>query len=148
MVLVTLIISALVVLPGLLTGVSWPSGPRVPYVVVLASIGFLWLIALDVADSRDRHTVGHGADEYRRIFNASIGVFAVTIAVAFFLGMELSRALIAVVFPLGLLLLLLSRWMCRQWLRGRQKTGEYLHRAVVIGEPSKVALVGLSLIHI
>lgn len=141
-VLVTLIISALVVLPGLLTGVSWPSGPRVPYVVVLASIGFLWLIALDVADSRDRHTVGHGADEYRRIFNASIGVFAVTIAVAFFLGMELSRALVAVVFPLGLVLLLLSRWMCRQWLRGRQKTGEYLHRAVVIGEPSKVALVG------
>lgn len=141
-VLVTLIASSLVVLPGLLTGVSWPSGPRVSYLVVLAVIGILWLIALDVTDSRDRHTVGHGADEYRRIVNASIGVFAVTVAIAFFLGMELSRALVAVVFPLGLVLLLLSRWMCRQWLRGRQKTGQYLHRAVVIGEPSKVALVG------
>ena len=141
-VLLALIISSLIVLPSLLTGVSWPGGPRVSYLLVLAVIGILWLIALDATDSRDRHTVGHGADEYRRIFNASIAVFAVTVAVAFFLGMELSRALVAVVFPLGLLLLLLSRWMCRQWLRGRQKTGQYLHRAVVIGEPSKVALVG------
>ncbi|NKF31937.1 sugar transferase, partial [Pseudomonas sp. BGM005] len=52
-----------------------------------------------------------------------------------------SRLLVAVVFPVGLMLLLLSRWLCRQWLRGRQKTGQYLHRAVVIGEPSKVAHV-------
>ncbi len=141
-VVVTLIVSALAVLPGLLTGVSWPGGPRISYLPVLFAIGFLWLIALDVADSRDRHTVGHGADEYRRIVNATIGVFAVTVAIAFFLGMEISRALVALVFTLGLVLLLLSRWMCRQWLRGRQKTGEYLHRAVVIGEPSKVALVG------
>lgn len=140
-VLVTLIISAIIVLPGLLTGVSWPGGPRVSYLLVLTLIGILWLIALDVTDSRDRHTVGHGADEYRRIVNASVAVFAVTVALAFFLGMELSRALVAVVFPLGLMLLLLSRWMCRQWLRGRQKAGRYLHRAVVIGEPSKVALV-------
>lgn len=140
-VLVSLIVSSVIVLPGLLTGVSWPGGPRVSYLIVLAVIGVLWLIALDVTDSRDRHTVGHGADEYRRIVNASIGVFAVTIAIAFFLGMELSRAFVAVVFPLGLVLLLLSRWMCRQWLRGRQKTGRYLHRAVVMGEPSKVALV-------
>lgn len=139
--LVTLIISSIVVLPGLLTGVSWPGGPRVSYLLVLAVIGILWLIALDVTDSRDRHTVGHGADEYRRIVNASVAVFAVTVAIAFFLGMELSRALVAVVFPFGLMLLLLSRWMCRQWLRGRQKAGHYLHRAVVIGEPSKVALV-------
>ncbi|MDY0984781.1 sugar transferase [Microbacterium sp. CFBP9023] len=140
-VLVTLVVSSIVVLPGLLTGVSWPGGPRVSYLVVLGAIGFLWLVALDVTDSRDRHTVGHGADEYRRIVNASVAVFAVTVAIAFFLGMELSRALVAVVFPLGLVLLLMSRWMCRQWLRGRQKTGQYLHRAVVIGEPSKVALV-------
>ncbi|MFB4350048.1 sugar transferase [Microbacterium sp. CR_7] len=142
MVVVTLTVSAIAVLPSLLTGVSWPGGPRVSYPPVLAAIGILWLIALDVADSRDRHTVGHGADEYRRIVNATIGVFAVTVAIAFFLGMEISRALVGVVFTLGLALLLLSRWMCRQWLRSRQKTGEYLHRAVVIGEPSKVALVG------
>lgn len=119
----------------------WPSGPRVPYFAVLIAVGLLWLIALDVTDSRDRHIVGQGVDEYRRIVNASLAVFAVTVAIAFFLGMELSRSLVGLVFPAGLVLLLLSRWLWRQWLRERQKTGQYLHMAVVIGEASKVALV-------
>lgn len=138
---VTLAFIVLIADPDLLTTVSWPGGPDVPYGLVLAAIGVLWLIALDATDTRDRHIVGHGADEYRRIVNASLVVFAATATIAFFLGMSLSRLLVAVVFPLGLLLLLLSRWTWRQWLRRRQSKGHYLHRAVVIGEPSKVAHV-------
>ncbi|HZU94414.1 MAG TPA: sugar transferase [Microbacterium sp.] len=140
-ILAALIVSSSIVLPGAFSSVNWPTGPRVPYLAALAVIGAVWLVALDVTDSRDRHIVGQGADEYRRIVNASVAVFAVTIATAFFLGMELSRALVAVVFPVGLVLLLLSRWLWRQWLRERQKIGQYLHKAVVIGEPSKVAVV-------
>ncbi|WP_308288653.1 sugar transferase [Microbacterium resistens] len=140
-ILSVLAVSSFVVLPGPFTSVSWPEGPRIPYLVALGVTGFVWVIALDATDSRDRHIVGQGADEYRRIVNATLAVFAVTVATAFFLGMNLSRAFVAVVFPLGLLLLLLSRWLWRQWLRGRQKAGQYLHRAVVIGEPSKVSVV-------
>ncbi|MGX1934373.1 sugar transferase [Microbacterium resistens] len=140
-ILSVLAVSSFVVLPGPFTSVSWPEGPRIPYLVALGVTGFVWVIALDATDSRDRHIVGQGADEYRRIVNATLAVFAVTVATAFFLGMNLSRLFVAVVFPLGLLLLLLSRWLWRQWLRGRQKIGRYLHRAVVIGEPSKVSVV-------
>lgn len=140
-VLLALAIASSVVLTGPLSGVFWPSGPQVPYLAALAVIGVLWLIALDATDSRDRHIVGHGADEYRRISDASIAVFAITVAIAFFLRMDLSRALVAVVFPVGLVLLLLSRWLWRQWLRARQKAGHYLHRAVVIGEPTKASHV-------
>ncbi|WP_067242013.1 sugar transferase [Microbacterium resistens] len=140
-ILLALAVSSFVVLPGPFTSVSWPEGPRIPHLVALGVTGFVWVIALDATDSRDRHIVGQGADEYRRIVNATLAVFAVTVATAFFLGMNLSRAFVAVVFPLGLLLLLLSRWLWRQWLRGRQKAGQYLHRAVVIGEPSKVSVV-------
>lgn len=138
---IALAVSSTVVLPSFFTGVLWPGGLQVSYLTALVVIGMIWLIALDATDSRDRHIVGQGADEYRRIVNASVAVFAMTVAVAFFLGIELSRALVAVLFPLGVILLLLSRWLWRQWLRGRQKSGEYLHRAVVIGEPSKVAHV-------
>ncbi|MDA4892388.1 sugar transferase [Microbacterium resistens] len=140
-ILLVLAASSFVVLPGPFTHVAWPEGPRIPYLVALGVTGFVWVIALDATDSRDRHIVGQGADEYRRIVNATLAVFAVTVATAFFLGMDLSRLFVAVVFPLGLLLLLLSRWLWRQWLRGRQKAGQYLHRAVVIGEPSKVSVV-------
>lgn len=128
----------LVANPEPLESVSWPGGPRVTYVAAVVLIGILWLVALDATDSRDRHIVGHGAEEYRRLANASIAVFATTVAIAFFLGMSLSRVLIAVVFPLGLVLLMFSRWIWRQWLRRRQRGGQYLHKAVVIGEASKV----------
>ena len=137
-IVVTLAIGTFVMAGGLLTSVDWPEGPRVPYFLALAVIGILWLITLDAADTRDRHIVGHGVVEYRRIINASIVAFAATVAIVFFLGMSLSRLLIAVVFPVGVLLLLLSRWIWRQWLRRRQHAGTYLHRAVVIGESSKV----------
>lgn len=139
--LVTLSLTALLVGPGLFRSVSWPGGPTLSYLTAISIIGILWLIALDATDTRDRHIVGHGVDEYRRIVNASLVVFAATVAIVFFLGMSLSRALVAVVFPIGLVLLLLSRWIWRQWLRRRQHDGKYLHRAVVIGEASKVTHV-------
>lgn len=135
---ITLVVGWLIAIPSITTAVSWPGGPRFSYTAALIIIGVLWLIALDVTDSRERHIVGSGFIEYRRLVNASIAVFAFTVAMAYFLGMNLSRLLVAVIFPLGVLLLLLSRWLWRQWLRARQKNSQYLHRAVVIGEPSKV----------
>lgn len=136
---ITLVLGWLLVTPGFSAAVSWSGGPRLTYVAALVIIGVLWLIALDATDSRDRHTVGQGFIEYRRIADASVAVFAVTVATAFFLGMNLSRLLVAIVFPVGLLMLVLSRWLWRQWLRRQQLKGEYLHHAVVIGDPSKVA---------
>lgn len=124
--------------PSMSGYVTWPEGPQVSYVVVLAIIGGAWLIGLDAIDTRDHHIVGHGILEYRRIADATLAVFAFTVALAFFLGMEISRLLLAVIFPVGLILLLASRWLWRQWLRGRQRKGDYTHRAVVIGERSKV----------
>lgn len=124
--------------PGVEGDVTWPEGPTVSYTAVLAVIGIVWLIGLDAIDTRDHRNAGHGIAEYRRIVDATIAVFAFTVAVAFFLGMEISRLLLAVIFPAGLVLLLISRWLWRQWLRRRQRQGEYTHRAVIIGERSNV----------
>lgn len=118
--------------------VSWPSGPHLPYWVVLLVGGLLWLVALSAFDTRDRHVVGHGPQEYRRVTNATIGLFAVCITIAFFLRMDISRAFFLVALPVGLVLLLASRWLWRQWLRRRQRRGAYVYRALVLGEPVKV----------
>lgn len=136
--LITYVVGLLIVAPGPLRTVTWPDGPQLSYFEVLAVICVIWLAALDAADTRDRYVVGHGIDEYRRIANASLFVFGVTVALAFFLGMELSRVLVAALIPLGMVLLLFSRWLWRQWLRGRQRKGEYLYRAILVGESSKV----------
>ena len=135
---VTLVSAWLLSSPSMTKDVSWREGPSVSYVVILAIIGVAWLIGLDAIDTRDHHIVGHGVLEYRRLVDATIAVFAFTVAVAFFLGMEISRLLLALIFPVGLVLLLASRWIWRQWLRRRQRKDEYTHRAVIIGERSKV----------
>lgn len=135
---VTIVALGVLTSPGARGDVTWPSGPTIGYPVVLAVVGIVWLIGLDAIDTRDHHIVGHGVLEYRRIVDATIAVFAFTVAVAFFLGMEISRLLLALIFPVGLVLLLGSRWLWRQWLRGRQRRGEYTHKAVLIGEKSNV----------
>ncbi|WP_232304592.1 sugar transferase [Microbacterium sp. XT11] len=135
---ITLVSGWLIAAPGFSSYVSWSGGPRLTYVAAIVIIAVLWLIGLDASDSRDRHIVGQGFVEYRRIVDATIAVFAVTVALAFFLGMDLSRTLVAIVFPLGLVLLLFSRWAWRQWLRRRQRSGAYVHRAVIIGDHAKV----------
>ncbi|WP_221583761.1 sugar transferase [Microbacterium sp. G2-8] len=130
---------ALIVRPGHRGGFVWWQGvSEIPYWAVLVVVGGVWFLGLGIADSRDQHIVGHGSQEYRRIINSSIGVFCVVVTVAFLLQMELARTIVVFAMPLGTILLLVSRWMWRQWLRGRQRGGQYTLRAVALGERSKI----------
>ncbi|WP_426323902.1 sugar transferase [Microbacterium sp. E-13] len=135
----TLVGFGALVLPNLTTTLSWPGGPDLPYIVPLAIICVLWLLCLDAFDTRDRHIVGHGVVEYRRIISATFFVFAIVITVAFFLRIEVARALFLVALPIGLVGLLAGRWGWRQWLRARQKAGAFVYRAVVLGDRAKLA---------
>ncbi|WP_240642199.1 sugar transferase [Microbacterium sulfonylureivorans] len=126
------------VLPNVNTTLSWPGGPNLPYVVPLSVVGVLWLLCLDAFDTRDRHIVGHGVVEYRRIINATFFVFATIVIIAFFLRIEVARALFLVALPVGLAGLLAGRWGWRQWLRQRQKAGAFVYRAVVLGDGAKL----------
>lgn len=128
-------------LPDIVGSVAWAGPFRVSYWVVLLVVGLTWLVALDAADTRDRHIVGHGIVEYQRIVRASFVAWGSVLALAFFLQMNLARSLFIVALPLGVVLLIVSRSAWRQWLRRRQLRDSYVHRTVVIGEESKIAHV-------
>ncbi|MCD2498719.1 MULTISPECIES: sugar transferase [Microbacterium] len=117
---------------------AWPGGPKLPYAVPLLLVAVLWLVCLEAFETRDRHIVGDGVVEYRRIISATVFVFAVVISLAFFLRIDVTRALFVIVLPAGLLGLLLSRWLWRQWLRKRQWNGTFVFRAVLLGEKAKI----------
>lgn len=117
---------------------AWPGGPQVSYAVPLLIVGVLWVVCLEAFETRDRHIIGDGVVEYRRIISATVFVFAVVISLAFFLRIDVTRALFVVVLPAGLLGLLLSRWLWRQWLRKRQWKGTFVFRAVLLGEKAKI----------
>lgn len=136
-IVVTMALFRVLGLPWETVEVSWPGGFHVPYWIALTFVAVVWLIGLSIADTRDRHIAGNGILEYRRVVNATIGVFAFCVALAFFLQMQVSRALFVVAIPLGLVALILTRWIWRQWLRRQQRNSRYVHRAIVLGEPVK-----------
>ena len=115
----------------------WGLG-SVSYWTAMIVFGILWLAALNVVDSRSQYVVGHGTVEYGRVVSGTVGGFLAAIAAAFFIKADLARSIFLFAVPVGLLLLLLSRWLWRQWLRRRQSSGQYVHRAVVIGAPAKI----------
>ena len=117
--------------PGLLLSYSLVSG--------LIVIG--WFAALSFFATRDRTIIGAGTNEYRRIADATIRVFAVLAIGAFLLRSELGRAYVLVAFPLGLALLLAGRWLWRKWLIREREAGRCLHRAILMGERQKSAHV-------
>lgn len=125
-------------LPEAADNLDWPGGPTVPYWVVVVVVGVIWLLTLDAVDSRDRHTVGHGFTEYQRIVRASVFAFGLVLAAAFFFRIDLARSLFLVALPAGVVFLIASRWLWRQWLRRQQRRARYVHRAIVIGERAKI----------
>ena len=139
MILVTITVFGLTGLDSLGSDVSWEGGPSIPYWLALDLVGLVWLIALDAIDTRDRHMVGNGVMEYRRIITASAATFALFVTLGFFLRIDISRALFLIAIPVGTVLLIVSRWGWRQWLRARQRRGRYTYRTIVVGQREKVA---------
>lgn len=107
------------------------------YALVSAILVLGWFVSLAIFATRDRTIVGAGTSEYRRITDATIRVFVVLAIAAFVLQSEVGRGYLLVALPLGLALLLVSRWLWRKWLVRRRAAGEYSHRAVLMGERQK-----------
>lgn len=107
------------------------------YTLVSAILVFGWFVSLALFGTRDRNIIGAGTSEYKRIADATIRVFAVLAIAAFLLQSEVGRGYLLVALPLGLAMLLLSRWAWRKWLLRRRATGAFSHRAILMGERGK-----------
>ncbi|WP_308467484.1 sugar transferase [Rathayibacter soli] len=108
------------------------------YSLVSAVLVLAWFLSLAFFASRHRASLGSGATEYKRVADATIRVFAVLAVLAFLSHSEVARGYLFVAFPLGLGLLLLSRWLWRNWLaRRRRMYGSYSYRAILMGERGK-----------
>ncbi len=110
----------------------------VGYTAVSFSIIAAWLVVLALYDTRDARYVGSGSAEYRQIIDASIRLFAFVAIVAYAFKIDLARGYIFIAFPLGILVLLLSRWMWRQWLNAKRHAGEYSARMLLVGSDGSV----------
>ncbi len=140
-ILLTLAIFRAAVVPPEPIVLTWPDPDDSWGWFPLVIVGALWLAFLTMAESRERHIVGNGSTEYRRVVNGSVFMLAVLIAIAFFFRLEVQRTLFLIAIPIGIGLLVLSRWAMRQWLRRQQAADKYVYRTVVMAEPENAAHV-------
>lgn len=98
---------------------------------VLIAVG--WWVALALCKSRDLTVVGEGPSEYRRIIRASVLLFGWIAIASVMLKIDMSRGYLAIAFPLGLVLLVLTRKLWRVWLQRSRARGRNITRVLVIG---------------
>lgn len=87
------------------------------------AIILIWTFLLSTFRTRDPRIAGIGGDEYRRLVTASLVSVAVVAVVAYAAQLDLARGYVAIAFPLGLLLLVVGRWVVRTALARRRARG-------------------------
>ena len=93
---------------------------------------FSWLFFLWFNGSRDTNILGFGADEYKRLINATLFSFTSIAFISYIFKLEISRAFILLVFPFGLITLFIARRMLRRRLLKARSEGRYLSKVLLL----------------
>lgn len=101
----------------------------------------VWFWALSLADSRSHRVIGAGSAEYIRIVDSSVRLFGVIAIIAFLFQINIARGFLLISLPLGVAVLILVRWLWRQWLIAKRRSGAYMHRVLLVGSESSVAQI-------
>ncbi len=118
----------------------------VSYWVFSSLLVVLWLGALSWSDSRSVRVLGSGPTEYLRVVDASLRLFGAIAIVAFLMRIDLARGFLLISLPIGVLILLCVRWLWRQWLIMKRKSGEYSARVILVGSADSVAQIARELL--
>ncbi len=102
--------------------------------VVSALIGMGWVASLFLQGAYEPRFLGVGGEEYRRVTRATFLVFAMLAIGSYLLKIEVARGFVGIAFPVGLLLLLVGRFACRQWLVRQRAVGKLCQQVLVIGD--------------
>jgi len=111
-------------------------GIELNYTLITTALILVWLLALSVFRTREARVIGAGFDEYRQLTVATLTTFGLAAVVFYLAKLDIARAYVLMALPLGLVVLLLSRWLWRQWLQARRRQGHDTYRVVLVGSLS------------
>lgn len=117
----------------------------VSYLTFSAALVVAWMVVLAAVGSRDTTILGTDTTEYRRVVNSTLALFGAISVFAAMTQTDVARGYLITAFPLGLLLLVVSRWGWRQWLNSRRAKGGFSFRVLIIGNTANVVELAASL---
>lgn len=95
--------------------------------------GILWWLLLAGYHTYDTYRLGSGTEEYKRVASATLFFFGALAIGSYMLKVQFARSYFLVALPLGLVLLLLGRWLWRKWLTTQRARGRFKVRALLVG---------------
>jgi exopolysaccharide biosynthesis polyprenyl glycosylphosphotransferase len=104
-------------------------------------VAAVWLLVLAAVDSRNPHILAAGAEEFRRVSQATLITIGLTATFEVAARFETSRFLISIDLLVGYLLLLSGRAFWRWRLRTYRRGGRFTSRALVIGGMNSAAAI-------
>jgi exopolysaccharide biosynthesis polyprenyl glycosylphosphotransferase len=111
------------------------------YLALSALIVGTWVASLAAYHTRDARVVGVGLAEYKQVVHASFLTFGLLAVIFLVLKIDIARGFFVVALPVGLVGLMGSRWLWRQWLTKQREFGNYLSRVIVVGGRKDVEYV-------
>jgi exopolysaccharide biosynthesis polyprenyl glycosylphosphotransferase len=121
------------------------SDVAVSYSVTSVVLVVLWMLMLGIFGTRSYRVLGTGPQEYRLITDSSLRLFGLVAIVAFLFQIDFARGYILIAFPLGVLVLVFSRWIWRQWLGVQRQRGRYSSRVLLVGSEETTLYVAKEL---
>jgi exopolysaccharide biosynthesis polyprenyl glycosylphosphotransferase len=112
---------------------------RTPYVIFTLSLPLLWCLSVALARGYDARIVGLGSDEFRRVFNAAVGLTAAIAIVSYATRGEVARSYVLIALPCATALDLAARYALRKRLhRRRRRSGTFMRRVIAVGHADGV----------
>lgn len=121
------------------------AGQEVTYAWISVALVVVWWFMLGAWNSRQSRILGSGPDEYKRVAAASLWLFGLVAIVSYVFRVDTARGYVGVALPVGLLGLLMGRWLIRQHLNVNRQRGASMSRLLLLGGPSAVAHLAASL---
>jgi exopolysaccharide biosynthesis polyprenyl glycosylphosphotransferase len=111
------------------------------YLLLSAVLPAAWLGVLAMTHAYERRFLFVGGDEYQRVIRAGVRLTVGMALASYLLSAELARGYLLIVLVLTTALTLLGRFVLRRLVHRGRRRGAYMHRVLILGHASGVAVV-------
>lgn len=121
-------------------------GHEAGYLWLSVALCLAWWLMLEAWNSRQSRILGSGPDEYKRVAAASLWLFGLVAIFSYVFRIDTARGYVGIALPVGLVGLLLARWLLRQHLNVNRQGGASMSRLLLLGGPGAVAHLASTLV--
>lgn len=122
-------------------GLLEPRGGQ--YLLISVVLVEAWAVALGVGGARNPRVLGSGREETLRVVRSTLALFGGVAVLCYLVKFDLARSYVAIALPVGLCLLLVSRWLLRRRLVSEREQGSFRRRTLLVGAFDTVQDLGL-----